>query len=1064
MTATSNPTPHSLRLVRGGVSEFGELSNANAKIVQSIVEGDVPVVVRGAPGSGRTSVALAVAKGLREKLGGNVYVITPDRLRADLLQRAGELALPGIVRPVRTQISLAYTFTSTWYVERLEPLPAPQLLTGAQEDLALAEAIEAGLVEWPESLRNSLQMPEFRMQIRNLMARVHEAGWDGVKLEALGRQFDRGVWTATGKLMQIWQEQRRLEGPEATLRLDSSSLQEHAAALVRNWDANRESEGVVADLPLPSAVVVDDLQDCTRATLSLLEALHQAGTRVIVTADSDVAVSVYRGGEPHLDVRFARRLGAQAIYLGPTHRGNQAMRAIVQRVTEQTSVQHSAHHRLAGSVDPNTDASGLSVTTYGSAAQEANAIARTIVRYQLGRGPGVNHPVPLKDQAIIVRTSSDVRRLRFALLRNGIEATVRRRATVYAANVTTATLLRLLARDPLQSEAVLFDDLLRGPFINARTEHLRKVTDIFRARIDEANTSIFAMVEQLMSGRPETEKVREHLKLVGLEQILGDLERAWSLMKLGEKVRVHSPQEALWALWEAADVQEKWVKKALKPGVDSVVFDERLDAVVSLFRSADVWQQRNEDSSAEHFAHELLEERVPTDTLAPSGQRPKGVQILTASDAIGQEWDVVYIASVQDGKWPNLTLRDRLSQAGDIADLRNTPEVEWASLSSWNSNRSRRKASLTEEYRYLGAAVSRALRALHISAIQNEEEAPSQFLYKLAKWIGVERIDGFHLPVTPVNPGIDTRSLVARLRQKLAQSESGPEHEYLSTLLALLTVAGAQSANPANWNGIGGITQESGVAGVVPRLSPSQIETLVQCPARWFFTQHGASGFENVASSTGSLIHKLAEQWPEAECDELLEHLDELWDDETLDRETTLGQAEYQKVVNKLEKLANYLAGWRGKEVDVERPISSKVEIDGKELLISGRIDRLEHVDKGVIVTDIKTGKGVSKKDTEMHLQLAAYQFALAALGEDVKEARILSLEKSRDTVTVQPGLFQEEPKSEEDLQVVLASFIKSAAESASGQSFEAFPDTYCAYCPAKNTCPVFGEGERTLQ
>ncbi|MCW1043356.1 hypothetical protein OJ597_13340, partial [Streptococcus anginosus] len=80
-------------------------------------------------------------------------------------QSAGEHALPGIVRPVRTPVALAYSFVSKWYVERKDPQPAPQLLTGAQEDLALTEAIEAQLVEWPESLNDALGMPEFRMQI-----------------------------------------------------------------------------------------------------------------------------------------------------------------------------------------------------------------------------------------------------------------------------------------------------------------------------------------------------------------------------------------------------------------------------------------------------------------------------------------------------------------------------------------------------------------------------------------------------------------------------------------------------------------------------------------------------------------------------------------------------------------------------------------------------------------------------------------------------------------------------------------------------------------------------------
>ncbi|EPD30903.1 UrvD/REP family ATP-dependent DNA helicase [Gleimia europaea] len=1070
MTTIHAQTRSGVRLALGRPADFGELDQANRQVVRQVVSHDGPAVIRGCPGSGRTSVALAVARELREKLGGDVFIVTPDRLRVDLLQSAGEQALPGIVRPVRTPVALAYSFVSRWYVERKDPLPAPQLLTGAQEDLELAEAIEAELVEWPQSLTDALEMPEFRMQIRNLMARAREAGWDGHKLESVGRDLGREIWVSTGRLMQIWQEQAQRESGDVGKRFESAELQERAAQIIMRWQEDAQDEGVVANLDAPAAVVVDDLQDCTRATLSLLEALHAVGTRLVVTADSDVAVSVYRGGEPHLDVRFSDRLGAESFSLGPTHRGNQKLRAVVQRATEQTTVRHDARHRLMGAVDSSEDNSGLSVNTYGSAAQEANAIARMITRYQLGRGPGISEPVPLDQQVIITRNSADVKRLHFSLMRNGIESTIRSRATVYAANQTTAILLFLLNSDPFgPTDSELFDRLLRSPLVNAHTAKLRKLSDVYRARIDPDVTSILQMCEDLASNRPEIQQLKDRARNVGLAEVLDDVMKAFSLLKLGRKVCGESPQIALWKLWELAGVCDDWRQRAIRPGTDSAVFDERLDAVVSLFRSADVWQQRNPGASAQQFASELLAQRLPTDNLAQVGRRPIGVQILTVSEAVGQEWDVVYLASMQDGTWPNLALRDQLSQAGDIAQLRSLSPQEWANQESWNTGRARRKAALTEEYRQLAAAVSRAKSALHVSAVQNEDAVPSQFVYRLAKWVETPLIDGYHLPVTPVPAGIDTRSLVGALRQKLAQRLEEDDAQLYAGLLALLARAGVDQANPRVWNGVGGLTPAVDEAGQMVTLSPSQIETLIDCPARWFLSRHGGSVPPSEAILTGNLVHKLAEEWPEADFEELKSHLDELWDDEYFDRNTALGMAEYESTLEKVKKLADYLAAWKGKTVDIEHPFAQVVEIDGTKLRIAGRIDRLEHTEDGVVVTDIKTGRVPSQKDTQNHLQLAAYQFALHARGENVQKARLLALKEKSPDKYIQHSLFSEGERTEKeppalDQREQLAQAIKLAAELAAGNTFLATPSANtCRSCPVKNICPAQDEGRRTL-
>ena len=87
--------------------------------------------------------------------------------------------------------------------------------------------------------------------------------------------------------------------------------------------------------------------------------------------------------------------------------------------------------------------------------------------------------------------------------------------------------------------------------------------------------------------------------------------------------------------------------------------------------------------------------------------------------------------------------------------------------------------------------------------------------------------------------------------------------------------------------------------------------------------------------------------------------------------------------------------------VDVEQMVEAQVE----GVTIRGRMDRMEHVDEGVRVTDLKTGKsGYSAKTVPDNPQLAAYQMALLASGQKVAGARIALLgDKKPKTVDQKP-------------------------------------------------------------
>ncbi|MDO5720435.1 MAG: PD-(D/E)XK nuclease family protein [Actinomycetaceae bacterium] len=1062
-------------------------------------------VILGCPGSGRTLTAVTVAKEL-QKLNPApaeqpVVVVAADRVRTDIIQPVVEQLLPGVVRPVRTPVSLAFSYTSAWAVERSEPQLAPQLLTGAQEDAELAEILRGYQIAWPQWITDEVTIiPAFRMELRNLLARTREAGWDAATLREMGRRAGRDMWVAGAELMNIWDCSPVAQGnSERPALLSSAQLQERAAHLISQWPQRASEEGVRARLWIPYAVVVDDLQDCTGATLSLLESLAKAGSRIIATADSDVAVATYRGGEPHLDGRLQRALGANVYELGPSYRGSLALRRVVQGVTSRVTVTGSAKRRAFGAYDPREKTDALAVRVYGSQSQEMTAVAHEIRRHH------VVARTPLSDMAVIVRSSADVSRVRFSLMRHGIETTSHRRAINYASDQVTATLLDLLdyrygtdnrenvaepevvegvttrvqnlesyetiSRDHHTGEGTS-EDVFIGMDARDRLERLVasplgavNALDLRRliqaSGLSKDSTSLSAFSQQLRNiwEQDSAQQMREHIINLGLENTVNHLFAAARLVELGRQCHSLDPRRALWRLWEAAEVEDQWVERALRNNVESVIFDERLDAVISLMRTADVWSQRNPAGTAAEFAAELLTETLPTDNLAVAGQRPVGVHVLTAAQSVGRQWPVVFVSGVQDGKWPNLTLRDRLSRAGEVTEVANGTIAVEDLARGGNTMVAMRRSALNEELRMLAVAVSRATEYLTVTACRTEDLAPSSFVDLCAALTDTKLSDDGTVPTTPVPPGVDTRSLIARLRFILAQPHEEPHRRELAAkLLALMAREGIREADPATWTGVGGMTDLQD-RDDRPRLSPSAIEVLLTCPARWFMTRHGGDVPFSAASRLGTLVHEIAEEFPYADPDTLLRELEQRWDDHEFDRAHAIGRKYFEETKEKVIRMGEYFQSLGDSRVETEYNVY--VELD--HAIITGTVDRVETVDEGVRVTDIKTGNPGSKKGTKDHLQLALYQYALYRLGYPVVGARLLALKDSQPEGFVQPGLFSGTEEANERL-ATLENQIEEAVRLAKGPTYPAIVTSECRTCPVHNLCPVRDEGLRTIE
>jgi len=116
----------------------------------------------------------------------------------------------------------------------------------------------------------------------------------------------------------------------------------------------------------------------------------------------------------------------------------------------------------------------------------------------------------------------------------------------------------------------------------------------------------------------------------------------------------------------AASVAERWVGTAVGHGPGAATADRDLDAVLALFDAASRFVDRLPSAGPEVFLDHVADQQFPADTLAPSAPTRDTVALLTAHAAKGLEWDLVVVAGVTEGVWPDLRVRDSVLGASEL--------------------------------------------------------------------------------------------------------------------------------------------------------------------------------------------------------------------------------------------------------------------------------------------------------------------------------------------------------------------------------------------------------------
>ncbi|MEU8266027.1 ATP-dependent DNA helicase [Sphaerisporangium sp. NPDC049002] len=1028
-----------------------------------------PLLVLAGPGTGKTTTIVESVVDRVERRGADperVLVLTFSRKAAEELRER----ITGRMRRT-TRTPLALTFHSYAYaLLRREAVLAgaapPRLLTGPEQLLEIRRLLhgelEDGARQWPSSMREALKTRGFAEELRDFLARGAERGLDGEDLVVLGREHGRADWVAAGRFAYRYADRFDLDPSPA---LDYAELIRAAAALLTDVEV-RQRERAAYDV-----VFVDEYQDTDPAQEFLLQQLAGDGRDLVAVGDPDQSIYGFRGADVRGILSFPERFRtlegqeASVVALRVCRRSGPDLLTASRRVAARLPVPPGAgrtrgDHRDLLPVE-GADAGQVRVLLADSETQEAAVVADTLRRAHLLEG------VPWSRMAVLVRsTGRQVPMLRRALLTAGVPVVVAGDEVPLIQEPGVRQLVTLLrvALHPATLDVATAEELLTGPLGGTDAIGVRRLRRALRV----AELAAAALPAAPMSLPPRSSDellvaaVRDARELIPIEPHVGaGAGRVAALVTAaGEAVsRGDTAEEALWAIWQASGLAERWTEASLAGGAKGAQADRDLDAVVALFDYAARFVDRLPHAGPEVFLDDLMSQEIPGDSLAEHAPDGDAVRILTAHRSKGLEWDVVVVAGVQEGVWPDLRLRGSLLGVEELVELSEGSVLDGADA----AGAALASKLLAEERRLFYVAATRARRRLVVTAVGGEDtdERPSRFLSEL-------------LPGAVEEAAVDDRArwlsmsaLVADLRSAVCDpTRPEPMRTAAAGHLARLARAGVPGAHPGEWYALTPISDDRPLSWPenIVRVSPSAVESFTKCGLRWLLeTAVGASGTD-MSRSLGSVIHAIAVLAVAGQAgDTLGKRLDEIWDE--LDFGGVWFNRKQRKVAEQM--VARFLT-WHEENprelVAVEEAFTAVLS-DGVQ--IRGRVDRVERDGEGrAVIIDLKTGTA-KPPDAELdrHPQLGVYQLAtllgaferhgmtepggasLVQVGKAAgKEAKVAKEQRQ--------GALGEDPEPEWARELV-----ETVATGMAAGVFTAKVNDGCRTCAAKVSCPVNDSG-----
>lgn len=1061
-------TPDGVRLVRSpAVAESDVILDPSQQQVVDRRAGSGPVVVVGGPGTGKTTTLIqaVTARVMRDGVPPeSLLVLAPTRVAAATLRDRLTGRITGAGRsalrepPVRTAASYAFSLIRREAVRR--ELPVPRLISGPEQDAILADLLTGhaageGLAPgWPDAVSPALALRGFRHELRDLLMRAMERGIDPTGLARLARRYRRPEWQAAASVYQEYLDVTSLATPGA---FDPAALVDEAAAMLAS-----DAELLAHERRRLRLIAVDDHHESSEAVARLLDQLVPRGADLIVTGDPDATTLSFRGAQSRLigeaSHRHPCREGDAPVFvLGSSWRHGPTLVAALGRVSARIGAQPplAAQRRAAQPAGPQ---GSLHTALLRSGGAQVAYIAQQLRRAHL------LHGVPWSRQVVITRTGGQAAALRRGLAQAGVPIG-HSTAEVALRDEPAVRALLLAAQASLNSDLLFDDDRLVSLLTTlGHADHLRLRS--LRAALVRAERAVGGSrtSTELLGAAVgcDPDQVVELLPSDLAEPLAAPVLRVAGVLSAGRAALAapsSTAESVLWSLWQATGHADLWREHALTGGRRGRRADRDLDTVVALFEAANRFADRMPGAGVAEFIERLREQELPEDTLAARAALGESVVVTTAQSVIGREFDLVVIAGLQDGTWPNTRLRGSLLGSTDLVDLHSGREVDRPRGRGQARDAAAMRAARTEvlhdELRMLYVAVSRARQRVLVTAVSNADDVPSPFIDL------IDPLEGDQArPITKPGAPVSLSGVVMQLRAQLGSADDEQRHQAAAQLNRLAR-EGVRGAAPADWYGLAGLSVSAPLAAGRPvSVSPSALEEFGTCPLRWLFGRSGGRPPAPPTTGVGSLVHDLAHELPTAPLPDLQNELARRW--------PQLGVREgwvSDQLQARAEKMLQHLVEYRRHQGEVVgRELGFAVEVAGAR--ITGRVDQLERSASGDLVAiDFKTTRTPpAAAQVAENPQLGAYQLAVergafddVAPGASSGGARLVQLGTKNKSVKIQDQAAlsaSDDPGWAEQL-------VAEAARGMGGVQFVAVINDGCRHCSLRASCPAQAEGQQ---
>ncbi|MEP7160056.1 MAG: PD-(D/E)XK nuclease family protein [Dermatophilaceae bacterium] len=1068
-------------------------------------------VVLGAPGTGKTTAVLAaVFDRIDEGVSPDAcLVLTPRRsAAAELRDRIATGLSRAATQPLaRTPSSLAFALLSARAAA--ERMPEPRLLSGPEQDVILRELLAGhadGLgrrAAWPDRLAGALATRGFRGELRDLLMRATERDISPSELASLGRRLRRPEWVAAAAVAEEYEDVTALSSPGGY---------DPAAILGAAADALDADPDLLASvLPGLAVIVMDDAQELTPPGARLVARAASLGADLLLVGDPDAATHSFRGADPQLFTSMAG--GGPTYVLRHRWRSSGEPAAVADRVAGRIGVHGSAAHRAPAPAQPEplpaeagVDASPRArVLLASTAAEESRHVVQAL------RNAHLLHDLPWSHMAVIVRGGHRAGGLRRALCAAGVphavagtqgplreEPVVRALMLLLRVSLSVASSEAQPEPEPLSSDEAY--ELLTSPLGGMDGLAVRRMRRALRRAAAEVQRRSMGSREATTSldVSPVAARGAQDVLVAGLlgDGVLDEIgavgeapRRLARALTAGARAarreggrwdRGVSAHSVLWAIWEGLGVAETWRRTAVAGGSAGTWADRCLDAAVALFDAAARYVDRLPGRGPDGFWAHLESQDVAGDSLVVAAPADDAVTLTTPQGAAGREWDLVVVAGVQDGVWPDLRLRGSILGSQDL--------VEWASGRPPGGPESVRAAIAAvahDETRLFHVAVTRTRGDLLVTAVAGAEDQPSPFLELVEA--GATDPDR---PADAAPREITLPGAVAELRRAVVLAATDAQRLAAARRLRLLDARGVRGAHPASWWGLADVSDDRPRrdGGDTLIVSPSHVEALQQCGLRWLFqTSGGDPRTGGGADAVGTLVHAIAAEVDNADPAALHIALDARWPSLGVP-DGWVSERRRRLAHDMLSRLARYhahadAAGWAlvGREVTLRAQVGP--------VTVRGRVDRLERsADGSLRVVDLKTGSSKPRHtDIARHPQLGAYQAMVeegeladseasddpsATLGEqgsgEVGRTRHEAA-RSGGAALLQLGSAAATTKVDVQVQAALGSdeepgwahrLLADAADAMASSTFAASSGPWCRTCRFRASCPASADGK----